>query len=154
MTNAEFESYCFLRLYSIDFNTAAHAIVTLKRYRKADVQVALLRDIAVTYARPFSFNRGNEHAKHQLSLEHVPRAARDLHRRLLELRNSQFAHTDLKFLNPKVARFGTREKPWYPMSFKSVDYLGLLRQLPAIKALIQAIEESVNAEVRTYEQRF
>ncbi len=38
-------------------NTAAHTVKTLRRYKRADVQVALLRDIAVTYARPFSGNR-------------------------------------------------------------------------------------------------
>ena len=154
MTTAEFENYCFLRLYSIDLNTAAHAIAILKRYRKADVQVALLRDIAVTYSRPFSVNRGNEYRKHQLPIKHVPRQARGLHNRLLDLRNSQFAHTDLKFHNPKVARFGTKEQPWYPMSFKSFDYQGFLRQLPEIRSLIKAVEESVNAEARRYEQCF
>jgi hypothetical protein len=88
MTTAEFENYCFLRLYSIDLNTAAHAIAILKRYRKADEQVALLRDIAVTYSRPFSVNHGNEHRTHQLAIKHVPRQARGLHNRLLDLRNS------------------------------------------------------------------
>jgi hypothetical protein len=154
MTKAEFENYCFLRLYSSDLNTAIHAIATLKRYRKADVQVALLRDIAVTYARLFSGNRGNEHPKHYLALKHVPSQARALHKHLLDLRNSQFAHTDLKFHNPKVARFGTKEKPWYPMSLKTFDYQTLLRRIPEIRALVKAVEESVNVEVHQYEQRF
>ena len=108
----------------------------------------------MTYARPFSVNRGNKHRKHQLALKHVPRQAKALHSRLLELRNSQFAHTDLKFHNPKVARFGTKEKPWYSMSFKSFDYQGFLRPLPEIRSLIKAVDESVTAEVRRYEQRF
>lgn len=154
MTKAEFENYCFLRLYASDLNTAIHAIATLKRYRKADVQVALLRDIAVTYARPFSINRGNEHRKHNLDPKHVPSHAMALHEHLLKLRNSQFAHTDLTFHNPKVAKFGTKENPWYPMSLKSFDYRGLLRRVPEIRALIKAVEENLKTEIRRYEQRF
>ena len=154
MTPAAFETYCFLRLYSIDLDTAAKAIPVLRRYKRADVQVALLRDIAVTYARPFSVNRGNEIPKHQLPLTHVPKSARALHKELIDLRNSQFAHTDLKFHDPKVARFGTKQKPWYPMSFKSFDHHRLLHRLAEIEALVKAVEQSVNAEVQRYEERF
>lgn len=154
MTSAEFEYYCFLRLYSIDLDTAKKAIPVLRRYRKKDVQVALFRDIAVIYARPFSVNNGREIPKHQLPLAHVPKSERALHKELIDLRNSQFAHTDLKFHNPRVARFGTKDKPLYPMSFKSFDYRRLLDRLPKIEALIKAVEKSVNNEIQSYEKRF
>jgi len=154
MSPTEFESYRFLRLYSIDLDTATKAIAVVQRYKRGDVQAALLRDVAVTYARPFSVNRGVEIPKHQLPIRHVPKTARALHKELLDLRNWQFAHTDLKFHDPKVARFGTAAKPWYPMSFKSFDYQGLLRRLPDIKALVEAVEHSVNTEIQRYEELF
>ncbi len=154
MTPTEFETYCFLRLYSIDLDTAANTIPVLRRYKRGDVQVALLRDFAVTYARPFSVNRGNRIPKHQLSVTHVPRSARALHKELIDLRNSQLAHTDLTFHDPKVARFGTKQKPWYAMSFKSFDYRRLLGRLAEIEALVRTVEQSVNAEVQRYEERF
>jgi hypothetical protein len=153
MTPREFETYCFLRLYSIDLDATVKAIPVLRRYKKGDVQAALLRDIAVTYARPFSVNRGNVIPKHQLSLAHVPNNARALHKELIDLRNSRFAHTDLKFHDPKVARFGTKQKPLYPMSFKSFDSQRLLGRLLEVEALVKAVERSVNTEITRYEKR-
>lgn len=153
MTPTEFETYGFLRLYSIDLDTTVKAIPVLRRYKRGDVQVALLRDIAVTYARPFSINRGILIPRHQLSLIHVPKSARAIHKELIDLRNSQFAHTDLRFHDPKVANFGTKQKPWYPMSFKCFDYRRLLDRLSEVEALVKAVEKSVNAEITRYEER-
>lgn len=152
MTPAEFESYRFLRLYSIDLDTAAKAIPVLRRYKRGDVRAALLRDIAVTYARPFSGNRGVKHPKHRLSIRHVPKVARPLHQELIKLRNRQFAHSDLTIHNPKVARFGTAAKPWFPMTFKSFDSQALGRRLQEIEELIVSVARSVNAEARRCEQ--
>lgn len=154
MTEIEFEKYCFLRLHSIDMDTAVQTVKTLKRYKRADVQVALLRDIAVTYARPFSRNKGNKISKHALPERHVPRQLKPLHKRLLDLRNNQFAHTDLVFHKPKIMRWRTDSGDVYPMTFKSFDYQNLLRQLSEIETLIKAVESSINSEVKAYEVRF
>ena len=153
MKPIEFETYCFLRLYSVDLDTALKAIPVLRRYRRGDVQVALLRDIAVTYARPFSLNRGKLINKHQLPIKHVPLKFRPLHARLIQLRNSQFAHSDLKFHNPKVANLGTSSNPLYAMSLKSFDYGLLLRELPDISQLIKSVANSVNRAVTAYQAR-
>lgn len=153
MTPREFEAYRFLRLYSIDLDTAVKAIRLLRRYKRDDVQAALLRDAAVIYSRPFSGNRGILIPIHRLSLNHVPKDSRLMHKELIDLRNSQVAHTDLRFHGPKVARWGTTQKPWYPMSFKSFDHRRLLNRLSKMEALFRAVEKSVNAEVKQYEDR-
>ena len=148
-----FEKYRFLRLYSIDLDTALHTIKVLRRYRRADVQYPLLRDIAVAYARPFSGNEGEQIRKHQLSSRnHVPKPARKLHEELLRLRMEQFAHTDLKFYRPRVAKFMSGKGPWFPMSFKSYDYAHLIRQLPEIEKLIRDVERSLQEELASHEQ--
>ena len=154
MDPTEFEKYQFLRLYSIDLDTALHVFRVLKRYKRDDVRFILLRDIAIAYARPFSGNEGKLIPKHKLQEKHVPPTSRALHKELLRLRNEQFAHTDLKFYNPKVARFGSKANKWYPMSFKGYDYNALLRQIDAIEQLIRAVEQSVNTEIRKCEKTF
>ena len=154
MTEREFEKYCFLRLYSIDMDTAYHTIKMLKRYRRDDIKVALLRDIAVTYSHPFTGNKGIKISKHFLSEKHVPKQYKSLHKKLLESRNGQFAHTDVKFHKPKVMRWRGDAGNAYPMSFKSFDYLGLFRQLPEIEKLIKAVESSLRMEVKQYESCF
>lgn len=147
-----FERYCFLRLYAVDLDTALHTIKVLRHYKRADVQYPLLRDIAVTYVRPFSGNKGEHFQKDQLSTrKHVPKPMRELHDELVRARMEQFAHTDLKFYRPKIAKFRGSRKPWFPMGFKGYDYGTLLKRLPQIEMLIRAVESSVQAEIANYE---
>lgn len=150
----EFEKYCFLRLHSVDMDAALDTLKILRCYRRDDVRVALLRDLAVIYSRPFSHNRGHKIPKHILSEKHVPKHLKGIHKRLLDLRNYQFAHTDLTFHKPKVSRWPTESGHIYPMSFKSFDYLGLFRQLSEIEALVREVAASINSEARSYEARF
>lgn len=152
MDAATFERYCFLRLYAIDLDTAFHTIKVLRRYKRADVQFPLLRDIAVTYARPFSINKGEEIRKDRLSSrKHVPKPLRALHEELIRVRMEQFAHTDLKFYRPKVSKFTGTTKPWFPMAFKGYDYAALLRQIPQIEELVREVERSIQTELANYE---
>ena len=153
MDEVAFEKYRFLRLYAIDLDTALHTVKVLRRYRRADVQYPLLRDIAVTYARPFSGNEGEHISRHQLaSKRHVPAAAKKLHEELLRLRKEQLAHTDLRYYDPRVAKFPGANKPWFPMSFKGYDYASLIRKLPEIERLIRDVERSIQSELASHEE--
>ena len=154
MTPEDFETYRFLRLYTIDFDTALHTLKVLCRYKKPDVQYPLLREVAVAYSRPFSKNHGEHLVSHMLSTKHVPTAAKPLHLELLRLRNQQFAHTDIKFYAPKVADFGIAAKASFPMSFKSYDYSQLLARVPEIQSLIEAVVVSLNKDITREERRF
>ena len=155
MNEKDFEKYCFLRLHSVDMDTARHTLKMLKRYRKNDIKVVMLRDIAVTYARPFVSNKGIHIPKHTLSeKQHVPKTLKHVHKRLLELRNSQLAHTDISFHKPKVMRWKGDKYDTYPISLKSFDYLGLLRQINEIENLINAVEASLCDEIKSCESQF
>ena len=135
-------------------NTALGTLKMLKRYRRDDIKVALLRDIAVIYSRPFSVNRGNA-GKHFLSAqEYVPVEYQDLHDQLLDLRNKQFAHTDVTFHDPKFIKWKGDKGVAFPMSFKTFDYLGLLRNLKKVEVLIKSVESNINAAARKYEKDF
>lgn len=151
MDAVDFEKYCFLRLYAIDLDTALHTIKVLRRYKRADVQYSLLRDIAVTYARPFSGNEGDKIPNHRLQKKHIPIRLKHLHEELVRLRKEQFAHTDLKFHRPKVAKFPGTAKPWFPMAFRNYNYDNLLSQLSEIEELIRDVERSIQFELATYE---
>jgi hypothetical protein len=157
----EYEDYRFLRLYSIDLDTAAHTLRAMRELMPDEQSSRangkflspMLRDVIVTYGRPFSGNTGGKHGKHHLPAAHVPKVQMPLHDRLLTLRNKQFAHSDLGAKNPRVARWGTGEKLWFPMSFTHEDYQGLMRQFPEIQALVEAVERSVNETLRSIESR-
>ncbi len=154
MTEIEFEKYQFLRLHSVDMDTASHTLKMLCRYRRMDIKVVLLRDIAVTYSRPFTGNKGVHIKKHFLSPRYVPKHLKTIHQKLLDLRNEQFAHTDLSFHKPKVSKWRTDNGYFYPMSLKTFDYLGLLRQFSSIDDLIKAVDQSLKADIKKYESLF
>lgn len=149
MTSGEFETYCFLRLYSGDLSDCRRTLRMIRRYRKKDVRYKLIRDLAVTYSRPFTGNRGKVIKKHFLPLKHVPSAHRKMHDRLLELRNCQFAHSSLEFHNPKVAKIGNN----FAMSRKGVCYEYLDQSLAEIESLVIAVEASVNKTVLVLQAR-
>jgi hypothetical protein len=147
------EPYYFLRMYSVDFSTARGAIKVLKRYRRPDVQYALLRDLIVVYVRPFSTNQGPL-SKHTLSVkQHVPTLMKPLHNELVRVRMEQFAHTDLTYYSPETLAFKgpNGEFHGYAMMFKGYDYAALLNKLPQIEELVRAVESSVNAEIAKQE---
>lgn len=140
MTSEELETYCFFRLYSGDLNECRHLIRMIRRYRKNDVRYALLRDLAVTYSRPFSGNSRKNKGKHHLSLCFVPAEHKEIHNRLFELRNSQFAHSSMRFHDSKLAKLGNV----IAMSRKSVDFAYLERSLSDIERLVVSVETNVN----------
>ncbi|MBM1189342.1 hypothetical protein [Pseudomonas weihenstephanensis] len=148
MNPSTIENYYFHRMYSIDLDTALHTLQTLKRYKRLDVRYALLRDLTVSYARPFSVNKGKL-AKHTLGVKkYVPKEMVPLHEELVRLRMQQFAHTDLNYYNPKASSLGAGP---LGMMFRGFDYAALLAKLPEIEALIWAVEGSVHARIVEYE---
>lgn len=143
------EKYKFLRLYCSDFNDALHTLKVLRRYRKKDVRYALIRDVVVTYCRPFTESKGFGIRKDLLGLKTVRSEMRGLHNELLTLRKEIFAHTDLTYRNPKVAKWAPG---FYPMSFKGFDYAALERKLPKIEKMIEHAQKQVRDEISKYEK--
>lgn len=147
------ELYYFLRMYSIDLDTALHTIKMLRRYKRPDVQSVMLRDVAISYIRPFSGNNGEHTKSHILqSSMHVPKSMRQLHQELHDLRMKQFAHTDLTYYRPQVRKIRFTPESGFAMAFKGYDYAALLRKLPQIEELIRAVEKSLHAEIAELEK--
>lgn len=142
------EQYLFYRLYSNDLVLALSTIRILKRYRRNDVLCALLRDIVVSYVRPFSTNQGKR-GKHILRTKNiVPATMLSLHEELVNLRMRQFAHTDMIEHDPKTVLWAGGA---YYMSFKAVDYDTLLSKINDIERLVRAVAVSVSACISEYE---
>ena len=142
------EQYQFNRLCEHDLNLAIYTLKILKRYKKDDVRNALLRDIVVTYARPFSLNKGKEIKKHKLSLKFVPSQKRNLHNELIDLRNQLFAHTDLPYKNPKVGKWDFGHYKMFPMSLKGFDYKKMHRKIDEITNLISMVHQNLKDRIR------
>ena len=122
---------------------AKHILRVLKRYHRKDVRYCLLRDLVVTYCRPFSGNKGDEISKHALTKKVVPKDLRRLHDELLNLRNQLFAHTDCTYRRPKVVNWSTDSHKWFPMSFRGFDYNKLDGRVSEIHQLVTAVEKNL-----------
>ena len=144
-------NYRFLRLYSIDFDMARAALRLLSEEPSQAVQFALFRDFVVTYARPFSGNRGPSGSNDSLSPKHVPVAFREVHQALMDLRDRLFAHTDFEARDPMVAKFETPGGAHFPMSFSNPDSRGWLTRLSELGELVEGVDGSLSALIRRIE---
>ena len=104
------ERYKFYRLCDIDFDTASHALRLLARYKRLNIRFLIIRDAIISYARPFSGNKGLSGSSMILPVKFVPKHFNDLHVELMNLRNRAIAHTDLDFIDPKVVNWSTAKK--------------------------------------------
>lgn len=148
------EKYKFLRLYDMDFESALWILKVLSRYKKKDVRYALIRDVIVTYSRPFTESKGFNISKDFCGVKFDDPDKKKLHDDLLRLRNELFAHTDLTFRNPKVANWSTDTYKWFPMSVKGFDYKDLESRLPEIKRLVRYVQKQNRLKIAEYEKSF
>jgi hypothetical protein len=148
------EKYHSYRLYSIDLGSALHPLRVLKRYRREDVRYCLLRDIVVSYARPFSGNKGEKIPKHTLTKKVVQKELRPLHCELIDARNRLFAHTDFTYRRPKTVDLSTSGRKWFPMSLRSYDYGKLDRRVLEIEKLIASVTANLQSEIEHMEENF
>jgi hypothetical protein len=150
----ESEDYLFLRLYSIDLDTARHTLGLIEASSEQSAQFCLLRDLIVTYCRPFSGNRGKLKKKHRLEAllpAVVPPEYDELHKTLTRYRDKLFAHTDMDAYAPRATKWAQEVGASFPMSFWGLDYTLLLARLPDIRALLSAVETAINTEVERLE---
>ena len=147
MSQQQLEQYYFFRLYSIDLDSAKHILCVLKRYRRKDVRYCLLRDLVISYCRPFSGNKGDKISKHVLTKKVVPKDLRPLHDELVKVRNQLFAHTDYTYRRPKVTNWSTDSYKWFPMSFRGFDYNKLDVRVSEINQLVSAVERNLQTKI-------
>ncbi|HBP1970704.1 hypothetical protein FA346_09785 [Pseudomonas aeruginosa] len=132
--------FMHLRLWSIDFDSAYWTLKAVERAPDESVAMALVRDSVVTYCRPFTTSSH----KQKLDSKEVPMEYRSLHIELWELRNKQFAHTDLDLHLPKAMWLGRGNSATLITSCKSFDHQQLLPRREGIERLFLAMRNKVD----------
>jgi hypothetical protein len=143
------EQYCFYMLAETDMNQAPNSLKIIRRYKKKDVINALIRDVVVTYSRPFSNCKGIHIATHRLDKDKfVPQNLHALHEKITKYRHQIFAHTDLTARKPTLARFpiGSCYRP--AMSFKGYSPRDFENDLPRIEEIIHKVQENISRKMR------
>ncbi len=142
------EKYKFYRLCDIDFQTTLHTLKVLKEIKRLEVRYPLLRDITITYARPFSINKGVVISNHKLKgKDFVPPKFMNLHNYLIDARNQSFAHTDIPLKNPKVANWSSPENKCFPMSFKGCGLEELDKKADDLPVLVADIRTKLQQNI-------
>lgn len=136
----------FLRLCEKDLLLAMSSIRMIRRYQKMDVKFALIRDAIISYARPFSANRGRIIKKHELDGSFVPSNYKSLHDELIHFRDQVFAHTDIDAYDPKLVRWPAKAGYIYPMGFKGLSVEPFIDKLKNISILIRDVHHTIEAE--------
>lgn len=147
------ERRAFLHLCSIDLDVARHALRMLDRYTRKDVRYSILRDVVVTYARPFSDNKGKRITSHRLPEKIVPEKLRPLHSELISYRNQLFAHTDLNYYEPKFPVRSTSEVFGDVMISHRFDCSQLDGRVEEIQMLLGQVEQSIWEKVEIIKRR-
>ena len=128
------------------------ALALLRRYRRDDVRFCILREAVVSYARPFSGNRGPTAKNALAATKFVPAIHRALHDELMALRMQILAHTDFTFHQPQLMKWPTDGRPVFPMSLRRPPYESLLARLAAIESLVEAVESRLHDAIHQIER--
>jgi hypothetical protein len=153
--DAQEEFYIFLRLAEGELSEAIKTLDHIAMFENEFVKLCLLKQAAIDYCKPFTEGRGF-FKKHSLAARNnVPTRMLGLHRKLCDLRDKVFAHTDIKARNPKLHAWTKgRAKPIFPIVFKTHDYPLLLRRVDEIRTLFRAVLDAIQAEQVELEARF
>lgn len=149
MLSDEMKRYGYHRLWDMDLDSAAHVLKLLKQTDVDAYRYPLLRDLVVTYCRPFVQTRKAPSLPENVA----PKQYRDLHRQLLLLRNKQFAHSDHDLHMLKFGWLNLRGGARLAMTFKTTDQLGVLARLDDVEALILAVQADLKERTRNIQYR-
>ena len=83
----------------------------------------------------------------------MPLDMRPLHQELLRLRMQLFAHTDLSFREPQVARWRMRGGTMFGLAFRHGSLELLDRRAPRIHDLVGAVMDNLAAKIADLESR-
>ncbi len=103
------DEYSFYRSFAAEYlRRAKESVGLLERYVDVDrdLRMPLIRDAIISYAVPFSKNRGRAGQSLRLDTKVVPKDLSDLHKAILEFRNVMLAHCDIPLRQPVVTPFG------------------------------------------------
>lgn len=97
------ERYVLRHLALIDMERVQRSLEYLRSTTDEHLRDALFRDAVVSYAKPFSDNKGVHTKKGmRLSEKVIPKELKAAHKEVIEIRNQLFAHMDLDRQMPRL----------------------------------------------------
>lgn len=156
MTPEQEERYTFCKLWNIDFREAMRVARMARECNDEGLKNLLLKDVIVSYSRPFSANRGVLKRTHRLKEEFVPVKHLLSHRELIYFRNAIIAHTDYSARDPQVVNWSGAGGKWFPMSIRNYanEFARLRGDLNGLEKMISEVNEKLQDEIDRMEDQF
>ena len=125
----------------------------LKNQNDPVLQRALISSAIVSYARPFSGNKNHESANSTIKLSKLKlsESEMELHRYLLELRNTVIAHSDYE-ANP--ARALEYRSTGYSTTSRIIDPVYEVGKTESVLALAEKIRAALDAQLFQLSKKF
>lgn len=145
MLTQEQEKYVFRHLSLIDMERVKKSLEIMNVTTDDYIKEAMFRDAVISYAKPFSGNRG-ENIKKRLRINQkgIPAELRDAHLELIDIRNKLFAHNDLVY---QKADFG----PGTSFTVKGYEKVFVSHLLQPLLKLADTIHSKLMKELDSIE---
>ena len=135
------ERYAFIHLSIVDMSRAISSIELLSLQDNEHIRDALMRDAVISYAKPFSSNKGVI-SKHRLRIDdsYIPTESLSEHKAVIAARNKLIAHVDLDGQNPQVEVYviaGKRGADLMVSGYERPNILGLASSVRQLAGLVQ-----------------
>lgn len=148
------EAYVFRQLSLIDMKRAQRSLEYVADTTDEHLREALFRDAVVSYAKPFSDNRGI-HVKKGLRLKEkgIPAELKATHAEIIRIRNELFAHMDLPRQAPRMDEYkvgGKRATSFTVAGYGKVYTEHLIQPL---KQLTKAVHNQLLREMMEIKQK-
>ena len=152
MKNAIEERYVLSHLSLIDMERASRSIEYLATTVDDHLREALFRDAVVSYAKPFSDNRGVFTKKGlRISEKGIPQELKVVHLEVIRVRDKLFAHIDLDVQNPELTHFEINGEMHHPFSVTGYGKVFAEHLVEPLGKLARAVHAHLMQELRSIE---
>jgi hypothetical protein len=105
----------------------------------------------IEYAKPFRKSRGTNNRRHVLAIPPLHESDQQLHARLLDLRDTVLAHSDLSVKDAKVYVGEVAGQP-LPLIISNTE--PALPSIDVVKKHIERMLDALDAQLPAYEQQY
>ncbi|AGH42734.1 hypothetical protein [Paraglaciecola psychrophila] len=140
------ERYVFFRFAIQDFFECAETLELLESSDNNEIKMALFKAAVIAYARPFSGNKA-VHKKHNWRLDENWVTDLEVHRLAIEYRSKLFAHTDIPYLSPSLAKIGNR----LPISMRGTYFEKYMELVEPLAMLSKSMISVLKNKTKEYE---
>jgi len=147
------EQYVLKRLSLIDMGRTLRSLEYLEGMADEHLREALFRDAVVSYAKPFSDNKGI-HTKKGLRINEkgIPPELKLAHAEVVNVRNTLFAHMDIDIQKPELEHYEIDGEKHHPFTVAGYGKVYVDHLVKPLEQLAKAVRAHLLLEISSIEK--